>query len=92
MNWIEDKINNVLECDLDDNSGYSILVYSEVDGRWCVSYNPPAILGGYLSNKLRIECGYGLASTTGLPNNCLFNTKEEVIEIAERHYNLLLLQ
>jgi hypothetical protein len=92
MNWVEDKINNVLECDLDDDSGYSILVYNEVDGKWCVSYNPPDVLGGYLSSNLRIECGYGLANAIGLPDSCCFNTREEAIEIAERHQKLLVLQ
>lgn len=90
MEWIEDTINSYWNGDLGDDSNYCVSIYD--NGKWYAAYNPPGILGGYLSNNLRIECGYGMASAIGIKPNCQFSTKEEAIAICERHHELLILQ
>ena len=88
MNWSETD-TGYWEAHLDDGNDYCVISYY---GKWCASYNPPDMLGGFLPNNLNIECGYGIAEAQGLQSNCEFDTKEEAQEICERHHKLLILQ
>lgn len=89
MVW--DKRSNYWIVQLDNDSDYSVSIIGNTN-KWYATYNPPGKIGGFLSSNLRIECGYGLASAIGLPDSCCFNTREEAIEIAEKHQKLLVLQ
>lgn len=96
MNWQKtDKDyapnDTFINVTFDNDSGYDVGFLDGWD-HWVATYNPPNRIGGYLSNRLKIECGYGLAAAVGVKPNCRFASKEEAKAVCERHYQLLILQ
>ena len=95
MEWIyeSDALSGDSRYVSNTDRGWYDVVYAQYNTYgYYIAYIPPNRIGGHLSSRLRIECGFGRVSAGTLPDNCKFKTVDEAKAVCERHYDLLILQ